>query len=379
MRRPHLCSLFLVPLILVAFPFFSGCNSGEGNSNSFSFIDAARNSTIIEGVQRMRMRKAIKRGLNYIYKSATCEKRGAPIYICDNTPPDTKMICETNCNMIYVDDLIILNLLPVDYNPQVAKPILEATLNGRHTQDFDGGFFDPWGNGYSIADLDTTGVALLALNKTGTRLNMVDQIMALRTEEGLFKTLVTNTYGNRPDNKVDCQAQASLHAYLVSEGVELDSICNYLNNPELDFNKCDVYYNDYVVWFFMSKAFDLGSDCLNASRDRIIKTILHRQKPDGGWDSPNLSAFHAATLANYHYQGPEIKTMIDYLLRVQKSDGSWQWGEDYHNDAYLDPDPPLAIFGSEAWTTTLAVYALHYYLNHPGENYPKPGTVTPNR
>lgn|GEM_PF-4706916 len=312
-----------------------------------------------------RMKNSIETGLNYIKTVKPCEEEfGYLTKACWNTDPPS---CIEYCDPYFYMANSLFALASVDPNLEFypgKDDLVKFVFNSRRADEgICHGFWDMWAGTQENfdPDIDLSALALIFLNSNGYHINMVRKFDALPGENGLPYTWIRCTPGQ--PNSIDCGCLSSLMRYYASEGVQPKRICDYLNDLKLDFDHCDTWYPDYITWFFLAQAYAQGAKCLEPSRERIIKTILSRQKSRGGWADPNISAFYSATLAYLRYAGPEIIPALNYLVNSQKKDGSWQCGLIYHNP--IIPGEPIFYFMNEVFTTSVALFSLNYYYEHP--------------
>ncbi|BAQ61823.1 hypothetical protein GM3708_2229 [Geminocystis sp. NIES-3708] len=159
-------------------------------------------------------------------------------------------------------------------------------------------------------------------------------------------------------NKEDicCTVNANVALYL-GEIPQTQKLINYLIDVVLkDTEDKDIsFYNHKVSFYYMlSRAYFNGVTSLRFVKVSLVNKVLNLQKSDGSFGDELLTALAISTLLNFNYQSPNLDKAIDYLLKTQQTDGSWQFIPFY--GGYYK-----AIFGSAVLTTGFAIEALTRY------------------
>lgn len=116
------------------------------------------------------------------------------------------------------------------------------------------------------------------------------------------------------------------------------------------------FYNHKLSFYYMlSRAYFTGVNSLGLVKIPVVNRVLNLQKADGSFGDELLTALAVCTLLNLNYPIPSLDKAIDFLLKTQELDGSWQRIPMYGGQ--LD----TATFGSAELTTALCVEALARY------------------
>ncbi|WP_375492448.1 phytanoyl-CoA dioxygenase family protein [uncultured Nostoc sp.] len=160
-------------------------------------------------------------------------------------------------------------------------------------------------------------------------------------------------------NKDDvcCGVNANVLLYL-GESQQTQKVINYLITIVLAGNEDSntSFYNHKLSFYYMlSRAYFNGVNSLRVVKITIINKILNLQKTDGSFGDELLTALAVCIMLNFNYQTPSLDRAIEFLLKTQQQNGSWQRIPMYGGQ--LDK----ATFGSAELTTAIAVEALARY------------------
>lgn len=151
---------------------------------------------------------------------------------------------------------------------------------------------------------------------------------------------------------VDCVVNANVVLDL-GESAETKPAIDYLIRivSEEKQAECSPYYFDPLSFYYMvSRAFANGVKALGETRERIVERVISSQGADGSWGNALLTALAVCTLLNFANRGPGLERGIEYLMQIQRQDGSWE-----KIAMFLGREP---YYGSEDLTTALCVQAL---------------------
>lgn len=220
------------------------------------------------------------------------------------------------------------------------------------------------------ADLDNISAIsfILKLNKVSFDDNL-QLILNNRNEENLFLTWLIDEKDKKKvswwvdkiykifevaKKDVDGIVNANVLLYL---GKNDSPVCSYLNQIIKSNQPFSFHYPNKLVFFYMvSRAFRNNISGLEKSQDIIIKSSLSLQKKNGSFGHDLDTALALNTLFNFNYREKEINLGINYLLKKQLAQGSWE-------KAVLFVGPfPYRYYGSQELTTAFCLEALNNYL-----------------
>ena len=115
------------------------------------------------------------------------------------------------------------------------------------------------------------------------------------------------------------------------------------------------YSNKLSFYYMLSRAYFNGVTSLGVVKIPIVTKVLNLQQTDGSFGDELLTALAICTLLNFNHVVPNLEKAIEFLLKTQKVDGSWQRIPMYGGQLGKN------FFGSEALTTGFCVEALARY------------------
>ena len=265
----------------------------------------------------------------------------------------------------------------------------KKALSFLQEEEEEGGIWGYFGSRYKFPrenipmdepDLEDMALISFILRSNGIEFgDNYDLFQERRNEEGLFYTWLRGEPNQEflifPDEEVDCVINANVLLYL---GESDPAVCSYLLEAiERKDEPCSIWYpSRFNLFYAISRAFNNGAECLGEGRDAIIEEILANQDQSGGFTAKLYTPFYGPknvtneletafalnTLLNFGYGGEETEKAVEYLLKNQRQDGSWARGLWIHT---FNPYSEGLCFGSEEFTTVLAIEALHaYYSNN---------------
>ncbi|WP_293355774.1 MULTISPECIES: phytanoyl-CoA dioxygenase family protein [unclassified Microcoleus] len=204
-------------------------------------------------------------------------------------------------------------------------------------------------------------------------------IFANRNQQGMFytwvlprsfKTIFLNlrtlgkalSYSNelwKLTNKDDvcCAVNANALLYL-GENQQTQAVIKHLIDIVFDSSEDSntAFYNHKLSFYYMlSRAYFNGIQSLGVVKNDIINKVLNLQEADGSFGNELLTALAICTLLNFNYYTASLEGAINFLLKTQQPNGSWQRIPMYGGQ--LDK----ATFGSAELTTAICVEALARY------------------
>jgi hypothetical protein len=138
------------------------------------------------------------------------------------------------------------------------------------------------------------------------------------------------------------------------------------------FAGCVHYDTDFAVHSFLCLAAEFASGAASAQRqvafelgvERLAATLcsklIAQQRVDGGWGSPQRTAFALEGLAVSHASPEVLRRGVKYLVETQRPDGAWP-----AEGLYITPRKQggMTPFTSKELTTAICVRALHLAAN----------------
>lgn len=115
------------------------------------------------------------------------------------------------------------------------------------------------------------------------------------------------------------------------------------------------YTHRLSFYYMLSRAYFNGVYSLGVVKTDLINKVLNLQETDGSFGDELLTALAICTLLNLNYYTPSLENAVDFLLKTQQPDGSWQRIPMYGGQ--LDK----ATFGSAELTTAFCLEALVRY------------------
>jgi hypothetical protein len=160
-------------------------------------------------------------------------------------------------------------------------------------------------------------------------------------------------------NDVDAVVNANVLLYL-GDSNETRPIVDWLiqiaqNGDEAN---CDKWYRDLFTFYYaLSRCYHAGVQALGCVRSHMLSRLLEAAQPEGQIGEHVLhTALAANTLLNFGGHSPELANSINFLLRTQCKDGSWEAGPYYHSGPKKE-----VSWGSAELTTSLCLEALHRF------------------
>lgn len=222
-------------------------------------------------------------------------------------------------------------------------------------------------------DLDDISVIsyILKLNKIPFE-NNIPLILKNRNEENLFLTWLIQENDKKNVSwwidkihkifdlaKYDIDDVVNVNV-LIYLGKEDPNVCSFINQLIESGQRRSLYYPHNLSFYYaVSKAVREGIGCFQKNREKILESILKKEKDFLKKDLETALALNA--LFNFNYQGEEIEIGIDYLLKRQLKNGAWRRGV-----LFLGPFP-YRYYGSEELTTGFCLEALQKYLTLKNE------------
>lgn len=201
-------------------------------------------------------------------------------------------------------------------------------------------------------------------------------LFANRNQQGIFytwvlprsfKTIFLNlrtsgkalSYSNelwKLTNKDDvcCVANANALLYL-GENQQTQVIIQYLIDIVLEDSEDSntaFYTHRFSFYYMLSRAYFNGVHSIGVVKIDLISKVLNLQEADGSFGDELLTALAICTLLNFNYYTASLENAVDFLLKTQQPDGSWQRIPMYGGQ--LDK----ATFGSAELTTAFCLEAL---------------------
>jgi hypothetical protein len=213
-------------------------------------------------------------------------------------------------------------------------------------------------------DMDDTVTARSVLLENDYKLEGLAPLDEFRNENGLYYLWLTKKASEMPnkehENEVSCEVNTNVLYYLTLQKENNGQICEYINKAILEnkLRECLKYSEtNYPFYYLVTRARSDGKvECLEQSIPKIIENIKQGQRLDGSWGSDQDTALAIASLENAGYFGSEVVRGLNYLLREQKINGSWERG------AFFFDVKGGNYWGSEALTTAIAIEAMGKYL-----------------
>jgi hypothetical protein len=161
-----------------------------------------------------------------------------------------------------------------------------------------------------------------------------------------------------------------------TEGPGYKAACSHLNRlvEKRQFYDCGMYYpNNFVLPYSMATTIHSGASCLEESRSDLVRYILRKQQPNGGWhnqlwarmDHTQSSAWALNALMtlgdprnSVHRQA--VQAGLRYLMNqaVRDSNGNIFWRGQVYFAAIFAARFPI-VWRSSAYTTALVLKALN--------------------
>ena len=215
-------------------------------------------------------------------------------------------------------------------------------------------------------DVDTSSITFNTIKKYGSEENITYNEKLIENnigDNGLYYTWITpfedlnKTWWG--ENDIDCVVNINVLRNLHKNN---PNICAFLNDSIENKKQCSIYYEyedkkRLPAYYFISKAYIEGVSCVGESSENIINYIIKNHRKNGSFGNELETAYAVNILINFNYKGFEIDDGVKYLLKKQHTDGSWETAPAWSG-------PNKLFYGSEEFTTAIAVEALNKYLNN---------------
>lgn len=211
-------------------------------------------------------------------------------------------------------------------------------------------------------DLDDTFCALSALSLYDPNIISPDSmalvvgvLTALEEKEGgPYRTWLVGPDASKTWKDVDLAVNANIAFFLKLNEVSLPDLNDFIENKIIKCECVSPYYPSTLpIAYFISRFYK------GRHKEKIIKYLLNRESPRGGWRNPLDTALAVSALLNLGVEEVSLRKAINYLLKTQKR-GGWEAGA-FCLDPALDKKKYYA--GSTALTTGFVVEALAKYLS----------------
>ena len=284
----------------------------------------------------------------------------------------------------FVTSLVVYSLSFLSHESKVQQ-LIKRGLGFLSQEMESGGLWRYWSSknekhNAAPPDLDDVCCASYVLKMNGIPIQPnTSIILGNRNRQGLFYTwllprairgIVLNllTLGRRfsyldkfwettDKDDICCVVNANVLLYL-GENRQTQRVVEYLISIVLKEteNENTSFYNHKLSFYYMlSRAYFNGLNSLRAIKIPAINRILSLQKADGSFGDELLTALAVCALLNFNYQTLSLDKAIDFLLKTQQCDGSWQRIPMYGGKTDKE------TFGSAELTTAFCVEALARY------------------
>ena len=215
-------------------------------------------------------------------------------------------------------------------------------------------------NSYLPPDLDDTTCSWIALAAYGDEIPVMtaDYLRQFATREGPFVTWVTPLQGR--ENSTDPVVNANVVYFFGLQDVSLPGTQAYLEQAAMNLSTYrGAYYPSALAFTYMfSRAYADGKVHFKKKSLHSARRYLERtQHMDGTWGNELKSALAITSLINLGEDGESVSRGIQYLVNVQRGDGSWPARAFFTGE----PGPHVQSLGSAELTTAVALEALGKY------------------
>lgn len=209
-------------------------------------------------------------------------------------------------------------------------------------------------------DLDDTACVLSALYKSDPEIVDGEVLgnftLALAATEkyvgGPYRTWLVGSDADEIWRDIDLAVNINIAYFLSLQKINLPKLNKFINRLIGAKNFISpYYYPDYPIIYFLSRYYS------GAERDVISKYLQEKKNHLGWWDNPLNTAIAIISLINYKAD-INLDRAIGYLLREQKTDGSWK-NCPFITDRMKDKKTFYA--GSTVFTTAVCLQALIKY------------------
>lgn len=284
----------------------------------------------------------------------------------------------------FVTSLVVYSLSFISHESKVQQ-LIKRGLGFLSQEMESGGLWRYWSSknekhNAAPPDLDDVCCASYVLKMNGIPIQPNTAIILdNRNQQGLFYTwllpisirgIVLNllTLGKRfsylekfwettDKDDICCVVNANVLLYL-GENRQTQRVIEYLISIVLKEteNKHTSFYNHKLSFYYMlSRAYFNGANSLGVIKIPVINKILSLQKADGSFGDELLTALAVCALLNFNSQPLSLDKAINFLLKTQQCDGSWQRIPMYGGKTNKE------TFGSAELTTAFCVEALARY------------------
>ncbi|MBI2013824.1 MAG: hypothetical protein HYS87_03295 [Candidatus Colwellbacteria bacterium] len=225
-------------------------------------------------------------------------------------------------------------------------------------------------------DLDDTFCALAALYEYHPRLfsgDVMAKIVTMLTsaeksEGGPYDMWLVPEEGRNVWNDTDLVVNANIAYFLSLQDIFLPKVIAFIKKS-IDEEDYEFPYNKiYPAAYFISRFYK------GEKTDQIVKLILSKQEPSGGWENPLRTALAISTLINLtglkHREN--LTKGIGYLLKTQGKNGGWRPFSFYFQ---MKTKKKTLYAGSASTTTALCLEAINKFLNEPKETKVKSAVI----
>lgn len=225
-------------------------------------------------------------------------------------------------------------------------------------------------------DLDDISAISFILKNFNVKFGDNDKlILNNRNENNLFYTWIFDSDRSKPfykifnNNEIDCAVNANVLLYLNQSEISAP-VCRFINEEITNDSCYSLWYKKKsVLYYFVARAYENGINCLNKSRNKIIKDVLMDIQNNRLTGSYFDLALNLNTLSAYDYDDNEIEAGLRYLLENQNIDGSWDpdvfFGDKVSPYDYANSKVYYYVYSKDL-TTALVVEALIRYKQNLG-------------
>ncbi len=180
---------------------------------------------------------------------------GYPFYLGNSTTAEENPI---HAIFWYNDAQIYMELINFDRASAIKANIFAKIIRDT-PEDW---FFIFWGKSSGWpSDIDTSSLGLIVYYEEGIDPDVEGQFLPFRDNDGIFWTYFNSDYF--PGNSKDCACNAAAMMYYIRNNIDLPDICDYLNKiPLNEMNDCDTHYPEYMLLYYLARAYSEGNDCL---------------------------------------------------------------------------------------------------------------------
>ncbi len=240
----------------------------------------------------------------------------------------------------------------------------------------DPGVWRYWGKYSNIPpDMDDTSTIVASLKENGIPVEEsgMDYAFNYRAPDGVFYTFMNEEkWMNSSDiyypyykmNDIDPVVNANMAYALSLIGKPVPEVSVFLNGyiENKSFTERTIYYHiPYSQLYMFTRAYADGhvSD-LKPSMPVVREYLLSMQKEDGSWGNELNTSLAAISLMNTGYKGKALDKAINHILKTQRDDGSWP-----ERSFFVGI---MTYWGSEEVSTAFSIEALSKYNKLTDEN-----------